>query len=173
MAQQTLEQAGAITEAVRTRGEAGFVEFSVRFGDLKSASDPYMVTKEEMEAAFNALPVSEQELLTRTAARIRHFATEQRNSIQDMRTDIVGGHGGHWVSAVDIAGCYAPGGRYPLPSSVLMTAITARVAGVKVRFLDLRPLSSTRDNRNIGAFFPNAAHGVNLSVDLRSLVSAL
>lgn len=131
MAQQTLAQAGAITEAVRTRGEDAFVELSVKFKDLKSADDAYMVSKEEMEAAFKSLPVPEQELLTRTADRIRHFATQQRNSISDMRTDIVGGYGGHWVSAVDIAGCYAPGGRYPLPSSVLMTAITARVAGVK------------------------------------------
>ncbi|MGE3880902.1 MAG: histidinol dehydrogenase, partial [Planctomycetota bacterium] len=41
-----------------------------------------------------------------------------------------GMRGGHVVAAVERAGCYAPGGRYPLPSSILMTAITARVAGV-------------------------------------------
>ncbi len=131
MAQQTLAQAGAITTTVRTRGEAGFVELAVKFGDLKSASDAYMVSKEELKAAFDSLPEAEQQLLRRTAERIRHFAAEQRASISDMRTTIVGGHGGHNVSAVDIAGCYAPGGRYPLPSSVLMTAVTARVAGVK------------------------------------------
>jgi hypothetical protein len=43
---------------------------------------------------------------------------------------IPGGTAGHTISPCHTAGCYAPGGRYPLPSSVLMTAITARVAGV-------------------------------------------
>lgn len=42
-----------------------------------------------------------------------------------------GGSAGHVVSPCATAGCYAPGGRYPLPSSVLMTAVTARVAGVR------------------------------------------
>ena len=55
----------------------------------------------------------------------------QKNSLSDLTTEIPGGKAGHVVSAVKTAGCYAPGGRYPLPSSVLMTAITARVAGVK------------------------------------------
>jgi phosphoribosyl-ATP pyrophosphohydrolase/phosphoribosyl-AMP cyclohydrolase/histidinol dehydrogenase len=45
--------------------------------------------------------------------------------------DIEGGKAGQYVTACEVGGCYAPGGRYPLPSSVLMTAITARVAGVK------------------------------------------
>lgn len=48
-----------------------------------------------------------------------------------MTMTIPGGVAGHTVSPCKTAGCYAPGGRYPLPSSVLMTAITARVAGVE------------------------------------------
>lgn len=44
--------------------------------------------------------------------------------------DIPGGQAGHSVAPVSVAGCYAPGGRYPLPSSVLMTVCTARAAGV-------------------------------------------
>ena len=47
-----------------------------------------------------------------------------------MSIPVLGGTAGHTVSPCNTAGCYAPGGRYPLPSSVLMTAITARVAGV-------------------------------------------
>ena len=68
--------------------------------------------------------------MTRTADRIRAFADAQRNSLSDMTTSIPGGTAGHTISPVNAAGCYAPGGRYPLPSSVLMTAITARAAGV-------------------------------------------
>jgi phosphoribosyl-ATP pyrophosphohydrolase/phosphoribosyl-AMP cyclohydrolase/histidinol dehydrogenase len=44
---------------------------------------------------------------------------------------VPGGTAGHWIAPLERAGCYAPGGRYPLPSSVLMTAVTARTAGVK------------------------------------------
>jgi len=69
--------------------------------------------------------------MDRTAERIRAFAKAQRASIVPMETKIPGGVAGQDLAACETAGCYAPGGRYPLPSSVLMTAITARVAGVK------------------------------------------
>ncbi len=71
-----------------------------------------------------------QGVLKRTADRIRVFAESQRKSLVDVTMKIPGGEAGHTVSPVNTAGCYAPGGRYPLPSSVLMTAITARAAGV-------------------------------------------
>jgi phosphoribosyl-ATP pyrophosphohydrolase/phosphoribosyl-AMP cyclohydrolase/histidinol dehydrogenase len=50
--------------------------------------------------------------------------------LADIAVEIPGGRAGHRITAVNRAGCYAPGGRYPLPSSVLMTAVTAKVAGV-------------------------------------------
>jgi phosphoribosyl-ATP pyrophosphohydrolase/phosphoribosyl-AMP cyclohydrolase/histidinol dehydrogenase len=51
--------------------------------------------------------------------------------LQDFEVPVPGGVAGQKVEAIQVAGCYAPGGRYPLPSSVLMTAVTARVAGVQ------------------------------------------
>lgn len=69
-------------------------------------------------------------MLQRVAGRIRTFAEAQRAAITDINVKIPGGTAGHTVAPCATAGCYAPGGRYPLPSSVLMTAITARVAGV-------------------------------------------
>ncbi|OQR89441.1 histidinol dehydrogenase [Thraustotheca clavata] len=83
-----------------------------------------------MKAAFDALPVAEQKLLQRTKSRIEVFAQAQRASIQSFSRNIPGGQAGQDVAPMQVAGCYAPGGRYPLPSSVLMTAVTARVAGV-------------------------------------------
>jgi len=77
-----------------------------------------------------SLPVNEQELLERTAARIKKFAEGQRSALTSVDVGIPGGVAGHTVAPVNAAGCYAPGGRYPLPSSVLMTAVTARAAGV-------------------------------------------
>ena len=72
-----------------------------------------------------------QALLQRVAARVRKFAEMQRASITEVTTTIEGGAAGQLVVPVASAGCYAPGGRYPLPSSVIMTAVTARTAGVK------------------------------------------
>jgi hypothetical protein len=71
-------------------------------------------------------------VLERTASRIRSFALAQKHALQPMEVAVPGGKAGHSLAAVDVAGCYAPGGRYPLPSSVLMTALTARVAGVRM-----------------------------------------
>jgi hypothetical protein len=51
-------------------------------------------------------------------------------SVCERNTLCFSGTAGHDVEPVSVAGCYAPGGRYPLPSSVLMTAVTARAAGV-------------------------------------------
>jgi hypothetical protein len=92
---------------------------------------------------------AEQKLLHRVADRIRAFAMAQRASISDVSVKVPGGTAGHTVSPCRTAGCYAPGGRYPLPSSVLMTAVTARVAGVtQVIVASPRPVPIT-----IGAAF--------------------
>ena len=61
---------------------------------------------------------------------IRAFAEMQRRALSGGSMEIPGGRAGHELLPVERAGCYAPGGRFPLPSSVLMTAVTARVAGV-------------------------------------------
>eukprot|EP01116_Phalansterium_solitarium_P019845 TRINITY_DN5696_c0_g1_i1.p1 TRINITY_DN5696_c0_g1~~TRINITY_DN5696_c0_g1_i1.p1 ORF type:complete len:904 (+),score=412.83 TRINITY_DN5696_c0_g1_i1:4982-7693(+) len=87
--------------------------------------------RDELKAVFDSLPIEQQQVLQRTAHRVRVFAQAQRDSVSDLVVPVEGGKAGHDVVPVERAGCYAPGGRYPLPSSVLMTAITARVAGVK------------------------------------------
>ena len=128
---KTLAQSKQIVDDVRNRGIDGLIEHSVRLGDLKNKTQSIEVSKEEMRNAYHKLPKEQRGALQRMADRIRSFAKAQRDSLRDLTTEIPGGKAGHVVSAVKTAGCYAPGGRYPLPSSVLMTAITARVAGVK------------------------------------------
>jgi len=102
-----------------------------RFGELAPDSRKYLLDRAELKAAFESLPAEQQAVLTRTASRIRAFAKAQAASIKSIEVDIEGGKAGQTVEPVRRAGCYAPGGRYPLPSSVLMTACTARAAGVK------------------------------------------
>jgi histidinol dehydrogenase len=139
-----LVQAREIVEDVKAHGEEGLLRQAVRLGDLPDASAKYLLGRAEMAAAFENLPQGEKELLLRTKARIEGFARSQLAAMQAMETDIPGGRAGHTLSPMAVAGCYAPGGRYPLPSSVLMTAVTARAAGVKtVVVASPRPLPIT------------------------------
>ncbi|TMW58343.1 hypothetical protein Poli38472_011931 [Pythium oligandrum] len=128
---KALGDARVIVDAVRTQGIEALRKHAARLGDIKSVDEPILLPREQLEAAFNQLPPQEQAVLQRTAQRIRAFAQSQRESIRNFEQKIEGGFAGQDVSPMSAAGCYAPGGRYPLPSSVLMTAVTARVAGVK------------------------------------------
>ena len=125
----TRAQALSIVDEVRAGGEPALLSIAARFGDLPPGA-PHIILPPALEAAFLSLPPAERALLQRVAGRIRAFAVAQRASVTDLSMPIPGGAAGHTVSPCAVAGCYAPGGRYPLPSSVLMTAITARVAGV-------------------------------------------
>ncbi|KAF0684109.1 Aste57867_23896 [Aphanomyces stellatus] len=125
-----LEQARAIVQDVQARSEAAVRDHAVRLSDLPSTDAPLIFGREALKQAYDSLPASEQQLLVRTKQRIEVFAQAQRASITSFARPIPGGQAGQDVSPMRVAGCYAPGGRYPLPSSVLMTAVTARVAGV-------------------------------------------
>nr|CCA25370.1 histidinol dehydrogenase putative [Albugo laibachii Nc14] len=129
-----LIQARGIVEDVEKNGLSALYAHAIRLGDLNTsdnASPPIILTPKDMENAFEKLSVEEQSLLQRTASRIETFAKLQRNSIHSFEHSIDGGIIAQDIAPMCTAGCYAPGGRYPLPSSVLMTAITARAAGVQ------------------------------------------
>ncbi len=126
----TLAAAAAIVDDVRARGEAALREHAQRLDGLPPGA-PIIIPRAELERSLRSIPAHDRELLERTAAQIRAFAQAQRDCLRDLDTTVPGGRAGHTIAPVDRAGCYAPGGRFPLPSSVLMTAVTARVAGVR------------------------------------------
>lgn len=125
----TLTEAARIVDDVHTRGWDAVVEHALRLRDAREG-EPLVLRKDALERAFTALPEADRALLQRTADRIRSFALAQKRSLAEIAVPVAGGRGGHEVIPVERAGCYAPGGRFPLPSSVLMTAVTARAAGV-------------------------------------------
>jgi phosphoribosyl-ATP pyrophosphohydrolase/phosphoribosyl-AMP cyclohydrolase/histidinol dehydrogenase len=125
----TLTAASVIVEDVRARGEVALRAHATRLGDLPEGA-PLVLNRDALKRAFDAQPAEVQALLERTAARVRAFAVAQRAALSAVDVEVPGGRAGHDIRAVDRAACYAPGGRFPLPSSVLMTAVTARVAGV-------------------------------------------
>lgn len=130
VAPETLTQAAAILQEVQQRGEEALRDYAEKFGDLAEGAQ-MLYSKEQLQAAYESIPKEDQALLTRCVKRVERFARAQRESIKSMEVAIPGGVAGHEVAAVERAGCYAPGGRFPLPSSVIMTAVTARVAGVQ------------------------------------------
>lgn len=126
---ETLAAAGQIVGEVRAGRDAALRRWAERLGD-RAPGEPLVLGPDVMQAALDALPASDQALLHRTAERIRAFALAQRAALGAPVVPIPGGEAGVRYVPVDRAGCYAPGGRFPLPSSVLMTAVTARAAGV-------------------------------------------
>lgn len=122
--------ADAIVADVRARGALAVRAHAERLGDLAPGA-PLVIGRADLVSALDALPADDRARLERVAGRIRAFAEAQRATLTDLDVAIPGGRAGHSVAPVERAGCYAPGGRYPLPSSVLMTALTARVAGVE------------------------------------------
>lgn len=85
---------------------------------------------DDFARALAGLPAAERAALEAAAARVRAFAGAQLASLAPLSVVVPGGRAGHDVLPVGRAGCYVPGGRYPLPSTVLMTALVARTAGV-------------------------------------------
>lgn len=125
----TLAIVGEIVDDVARRGDAGLRSQAERLGDLQSG-DQLVLEPSDLRRALDACDPTVRGLLERTAARIREFAEAQLHSVRSMAVSVPGGLAGQRVAPLHTAGCYAPAGRYPLPSSVLMTVIPARVAGV-------------------------------------------
>lgn len=119
----------AILDDVRRRGSDAVRDHARRLGDL-GPDDPWIVTRTKLDEALDGLDESDRSLLARLGERIRHFAQQQLDAFKELQTPVLGGVAGHRITPVATAGCYAPGGRFPLPSTVMMTAVTARVAGV-------------------------------------------
>lgn len=127
--QRIREEAQVIVERVRSRGEAAIREYAARF-DERGPGESLYVRPDELRLHLEAMAPTDRTRLERIGQRIRDFAEAQRTALRPLAVGVPGGMMGHRIDPVDAAGCYAPGGRYPLPSSVLMTAVTARVAGV-------------------------------------------
>ena len=127
---ETIREAAAIVEDVRSGGERALRIHAERLRDLEPGGE-LILDRNRLDETLDSIPAEARGVLDRVARRIRTFAQAQRDSIQDLDIAVAGGRAGHRWLPVSSAGAYAPGGRYPLPSSVLMTVIPARVAGVE------------------------------------------
>jgi histidinol dehydrogenase len=115
-----------ILKDVRNNGDAALRQWAERLDG--SAPADFRVQPDELSAALASIPNEQQEALKVMADRIEAF--HRRQPLTSWITNDLGGTLGQWIKAIRRVGLYVPGGTAPLPSSVLMTAIPARVAGV-------------------------------------------
>jgi histidinol dehydrogenase len=122
---------GDILARVRDRGDEALIEHTMRFDNypLRSEED-WRIGPEACKRAFNALEPKLREALELAADRIRAYHEDQLPRDRDFTDEIGVRLGARW-RAVDAAGLYVPGGRASYPSSLLMNAIPAKVAGVE------------------------------------------
>ncbi|WP_374244215.1 histidinol dehydrogenase [Zoogloea sp.] len=130
-----IEQAVAdILAAVRRDGDAAVVEFTRRFDRLDVADMAALeLPRAELDAALAGLPAEQRAALEAAAARVRSYHERQRLESWSYTEDDPAMRGtrlGQQVNPLDRVGLYVPGGRASYPSSVLMNAIPAKVAGV-------------------------------------------
>ena len=117
-----------IVRAVRKDGDKALARYATLWDSLPKDS-PMKMSGKEIEQAWKATPEDTREALKRAAGNIRRFANWQMP--HSWRKNISGAELGQIVRPLGSVGCYVPGGRYPLPSTLLMTVIPAQVAGVE------------------------------------------
>ena len=116
---------------VKIRGDAAVIEYSNRFDHLHVENmDQLELTQDQLEDALNTLPADQRHALLAAADRVRQYHDKQKQDSWQY-TEEDGTLLGQKVTPLDRVGIYVPGGKAAYPSSVLMNAIPAHVAGVK------------------------------------------
>jgi histidinol dehydrogenase len=126
---------------IRRKGDDALRRYAERLDGL-SPSTEMRVTREEMAAAWEQTPKELRKSMEVAAANIRRFARWQMP--KEWTRKLPGVQVGQRALPLESVGCYVPGGRYPLPSTLLMTAIPAQIAGVKrIVIVSPRPARET------------------------------
>jgi histidinol dehydrogenase len=138
-----------IVNDVRRNGDRALRRHTTRLDGL-GKSEPLRVPEEELHEAWEQTDPKLRAAIEHAAGNIRRYAEWQAElltggRLNDWRREIEPGVSvGQLVRPLDSVGCYVPGGRYPLPSTVLMTVIPAQVAGVRqIRVTSPRPAQAT------------------------------
>ncbi len=118
---------------VQKCGDAAVLEYTARFDGLQAADmDALELSQAELKAAFDAIPAEQRDALRAAAQRVRSYHEAQKRACGESWSyrDAEGSLLGQKVTPLDRVGIYVPGGKAAYPSSVLMNAIPAHVAGV-------------------------------------------
>jgi len=114
---------------IRKRGETACIEYASK---LDKYTGSILLSEEEIEEQIKKVPIQAREDIDFMVRRVTKFAEETKKHITDVEVDMgEGSVGGSKVVPVNTAGCYVPGGLYGYTASAVMTAATAKAAGVK------------------------------------------
>ena len=126
---QTRDIVEGILSDVEARGDAAVRDLSVKFDNY--SPERFALSQSEIEAAMSKLTSREIDDIKFAQAQIRNFAEIQRASMTDVEVETMPGVVlGHKNIPVQSAGCYVPGGKFPMIASAHMSVLTAKVAGV-------------------------------------------
>jgi histidinol dehydrogenase len=135
-----------IVSEVRRTGDRAVRRYATRWDGL-GKGEPLRVSEADLQGAWEQTDPELQNAIKQAADNIRRYAEWQapKNREKEWRREIQPGvFVGQLVRPLESVGCYVPGGRYPLPSTLLMTVIPAQVAGVKqIRVASPRPAQAT------------------------------
>ena len=116
---------------VRTLGDAAVLEYTGRFDQLAATSMAQLeLSRDVLKAAFDGLPVAQKAALEQAAARVTRYH-ERQKAVSWEYAEADGTRLGQKITPLDRVGLYVPGGKAAYPSSVLMNALPAKVAGVR------------------------------------------
>ncbi|MGC2162820.1 MAG: histidinol dehydrogenase [Silvibacterium sp.] len=140
--ERALPAARRIVEGVRKGGDAALRRYAAKF-DGNTQPPQLQISPEEMRNALETAPPAFERALRTAAANIRAFAERQKPTDWDF-VPASGVTVGQRIRPISNVGCYVPSGRYPLPSTLLMTVIPAQVAGVeRIVVVSPRPAPET------------------------------
>ena len=141
------QRVAEILADVQTRGDAAVLDYTARFDGLEvTTMSALELTQAELKTAFETIPAAQRDALVAAAHRVRtyHEAQKKANGQSWSYRDEDGTLLGQKVTPLDRVGIYVPGGKAAYPSSVLMNAIPAHVAGVG-EIIMVVPMPSRRD----------------------------
>jgi len=141
------EKVSSILAEIEKQGDKALFNFCYKFDGFKGES--LKISAKQIESAYESLDAEIIQAIKKAAKRIEQFAQVQKGSILPQQIELSPGITlGHHVIPISSSASYVPGGRYPLPSSALMSIIPARVAGVK------RIAACSPPDRSIGTVHP-------------------
>lgn len=126
---ETITSVNEIIQDVKKSGDGAVVKYSRKFGD--GMIENIEVTSDEIKKAYKNVDKKTIDAIKTAIKNVKEFSEKQIECIKNLDTNINGASLGHRIIPLKKAGCYIPGGNYPLPSTAIMTILPAKVAGVE------------------------------------------
>lgn len=133
---ENIESVKNILNDVKKNGDSSIKKYSYEFDKMEfGENSSFEISNEDIKEALNSIDEKTLNAIKKAIKNIQKFAKAQLKSIKELKIKEKGSVVGHKITPIESVLCYAPGGGYPLPSSAIMTAAVAKVAGVKNIYL--------------------------------------